>query len=279
MSETSNIQKDYYNKARAKRFEWLLNKPSALVGTNLYMEFHMPNRIIFEKISTFCKHDFSTLRILDLGCGEGQNACYLASLGAKMTAIDISEMNINITRLRAERNSLSNKMKIEVASCTDTGLPACSFDVIVGYGLIHHLTMDEELLLYKEVARLLNPSGFAVFSEFLNNSPFLEFLRTLVPIRGKSDPRPSRLSKDWDYYIANDVHPIRVNTTKHYREVFEQFKFKSVKLEELGVLTRLDRLTANKNFKRRIHDFDYKIFPMIPFHSKLARSIIVTLYK
>ena len=35
--------------------------------------------------------DFSGLRILDVGCGEGKNAAFLAKLGSEVTALEISE--------------------------------------------------------------------------------------------------------------------------------------------------------------------------------------------
>ena len=35
--------------------------------------------------------DFSGMKILDVGCGEGKNAYALSSLGAEVTAIDCSE--------------------------------------------------------------------------------------------------------------------------------------------------------------------------------------------
>src|SRR5262249_42305386 len=214
----------------------------------------------------------------DLGCGEGDFSCYLASLGAAVTALDIFEMNINITRLRAERKLLP-KVKTKEGSCIDTGVPDGSFDVIVGEAIIHHLTVEEELLLYPEVLRLLNANGVAIFMESLHNSPAIEFLRTLVPVLQKHDPRPSRLSKSWNEYVSNDPHPSRPNTTKHYRNVFGNFNFKRVELEEVGILSRLDRITTNRKLCRWIHDFDYKVKKFIPFNSKLSRNIIITLYK
>ncbi len=44
--------------------------------------------------------------VLDLGCGSGENSIYLAKSGAIVTAIDISEEQINAARIRAEKNNV-----------------------------------------------------------------------------------------------------------------------------------------------------------------------------
>ena len=217
---------------------------------------------------------------MDLGCGEGEFSCFLASLGADVTALDISEMNINITSLRAKRNNL--RLRTVVADVCNTYLQNASFDIIVGKALIHHLTEYEEQKLYHEVFRLLRPNGIAIFHESLQNSALLEFLRTLIPVNQKNDPRPSRLSKSWKEYIQNDPHPDRPNTSKHYRNILNsiQCDYKiNIDIMELGIFSRLDRLTSNTRIRRWIHNFDYKIKSFIPFNRLLSRDIIITLRK
>ena len=45
-------------------------------------------------------------RVLDLGCGEGRNAIWLARRGWRVTAIDLSDVAIERARSRAEREEL-----------------------------------------------------------------------------------------------------------------------------------------------------------------------------
>lgn len=88
-------QKGYYNRRNAERYANFLDNKNALLGISLPMEYFLPNRIVDEKIRSLkCN---SMTNILDLGCGEGHWSCYLASLGAQVTALDISEINIKIT--------------------------------------------------------------------------------------------------------------------------------------------------------------------------------------
>jgi hypothetical protein len=116
--------------------------------------------------------------------------------------------------------------------------------------------------------------------ESVQNLPLLERLRELVPIADPRDPRPSRLSKDWHTYEANDPHPIRPNTSEHYRATLKHYGFSSVEFEELGIFSRLDRLLHRSlRAQRVLHEVDYALWPFIPFHRTLARNIVITARK
>jgi 2-polyprenyl-3-methyl-5-hydroxy-6-metoxy-1,4-benzoquinol methylase len=271
-------QREHYNRFRKPYYEKYLKNPESLQGISFPVEYWKPNRIVFEKMAASCSNNFHGKKILDLGCGEGKWSCYLASLGAEVVALDISEMNLKITELRAQLNGLTN-IRTVLADCTNTSLDHNSFDIVIGIALIHHLTVNEEARLYQEVFDLLKQDGCAFFMECLQNSPTLDFIRTLVPISQKGDPRPSRLSKSWKKYIENEHHPSRPNTTKHYSEMLCNTRFKNFEFEELGIFSRLDRFTLNEKIRRTIHDVDYVIKPFIPFNSKLCRNIVLTLWK
>src|SRR3989304_2664820 len=274
--DESEKQREHYDRTPKPRYEEFFNNPEFLRGVSIPMEYFRPNRIILEKISAVCSNNFDGEKILDLGCGEGGWSCYLASLGAEVVSLDISEMNLKITQLKAQRNSLTNVHTV-LGDCTNTCLERESFDIILGIALIHHLTVNQEQRLYQEVFDLLKHGGCAFFMESLQNSPTLDFIRTLVPIFQKVEPRPSKLSKSWKKFKANDIHPSRPNTTRHYREMLRRLPFARVELEEIGIFSRLDRLIENKQLRRWIHDIDYTIKPFIPFNSKLCRNFIITL--
>ena len=47
-------------------------------------------------------------RVLDYGCGQGEEATYLAKMGAQVTAIDISPVGIELTKERAKLNGVGD---------------------------------------------------------------------------------------------------------------------------------------------------------------------------
>jgi 2-polyprenyl-3-methyl-5-hydroxy-6-metoxy-1,4-benzoquinol methylase len=110
-------------------------------------------------------------RVLDLGCGMGEETAYLARLGARVTAIDISQKGIEITRRRAEHNGVAANVDARVMRADKTEFAAESFDAVHGLGILHHLGVDVGL---REVHRVLKPGGIGVFYEPLGDSPTVE---------------------------------------------------------------------------------------------------------
>jgi tellurite methyltransferase len=85
--------------------------------------------------------NISGLRILDIGCGEGKNAAFLAEKGAEVTAIDISSLAIE----RAKRIHTALNVEWVCADATTLAPPAQYFDVVVAYGLFHCLHSGLEI--------------------------------------------------------------------------------------------------------------------------------------
>ena len=113
--------------------------------------------------------------LLDFGCGMGEEAIYFARLGARVTAIDISEVGIEITRQRAKHNGVTDRVDARVMRADPTTLPSGSFDLVHGLGILHHLPDLGQSL--REVKRLLKPGGKAVFLEPLGSSPVIESIK------------------------------------------------------------------------------------------------------
>ncbi len=57
-------------------------------------------------------------RALDLGCGTGTNAIYLAQRGFTVTAIDVSRRAISLARRKAQAANLANKIRFERGDVT-----------------------------------------------------------------------------------------------------------------------------------------------------------------
>jgi SAM-dependent methyltransferase len=135
--------------------------------------------------------------LLDFGCGMGEEAVYFAALGARVTAIDISPKGIELTRRRAEHNGL--QVNAFVADVLNSGLPAESFDVIHGLGILHHVGIQEGL---SEIHRLLRPGGHAVFLEHMNNSALIERLRRWYNRSGE-DYTDHEVPLRWDECVSS----------------------------------------------------------------------------
>ena len=110
-----------------------------------------------DHINRNCKDN----RVLDYGCGEGLWSFYMAERGAKVTAIDISEVAIEQAR---------NRIDWRAMDAEDLDLPDDSFDMICGTSILHHLDLEK---CYREIARVLSPDGNAVFLEPMGHNPLI----------------------------------------------------------------------------------------------------------
>src|SRR5262249_28121960 len=92
-------------------------------------------------------------------------------LGAKVTAIDISPIGIDIVKRRAAFNGVA--IDAQIMACPTTFADE-SFDVIHGLGILHHVGVDTAM---NDVKRLLKTGGVACFLEPVGDVRFLEYLK------------------------------------------------------------------------------------------------------
>lgn len=98
-------------------------------------------------------------KILDLGCGYGENDKYCRGLGAKeILGIDISEHMIKI----AEKNNTDENIKYKVMAMEDISKIKEKFDIVIS-SLAFHYVKDYEKLI-KDIYNLLNDNGILIFS-------------------------------------------------------------------------------------------------------------------
>lgn len=97
-------------------------------------------------------------KTIDLGCGTGHNALYLASLGFQVTGIDISPAAIKIAQEYAEKKGIP--CQFLVADVTgDFHEINASFDFAYDWQLLHHIFPDKRKKYCENVRSILNPGG------------------------------------------------------------------------------------------------------------------------
>lgn len=83
------------------------------------------------------------LEVLDLGCGEGKNAAFLARLGARVRAVEISQRGLDNART-AWGNS--GEIRWELGDARSIVLAPDAYDIAIAYGLLHCLASVQEIL-------------------------------------------------------------------------------------------------------------------------------------
>lgn len=103
--------------------------------------------------------DARELRVLDLGCGTGRHARWLAEAGARVVAVDFSEGMLAQARAKGDLRHL--RFGIADLNQPLPFAPRC-FDLVVSGLVLEHLRDLGHF--FREVQRVLAPTGRAVVS-------------------------------------------------------------------------------------------------------------------
>jgi SAM-dependent methyltransferase len=96
-------------------------------------------------------------RVLELGCGHGRNATYLAGLGCGVDAVDFSAQAVEWARERAERVGVS--VDFRRSSIFDAAFTAGSYDLVYDSGCFHHVAPHRRQDYVDLVRAALKPGG------------------------------------------------------------------------------------------------------------------------
>ena len=98
------------------------------------------------------------LRVLDVASGEGYGSHLLSRHAASVVGVDVSSEAVT----HAVSRYAATNLEYVAASCVQIPEPNASFDVIVSFETIEHITEHEAFL--HEVDRLLAPGGLFIIS-------------------------------------------------------------------------------------------------------------------
>jgi cyclopropane fatty-acyl-phospholipid synthase-like methyltransferase len=136
--------------------------------------------------------------ILDIGCGSGDLAIYLAQLGHQVVGIDFVESAI--TNAKNKTQSLppetANLLNFQVADALKPSLLQKKFGTIVDSGFYHLFNSDQCDQLIDEVASTLLPNGRYYLHEFA-----IEFPMPNVPRQVRADELQARFTEDKGWRI------------------------------------------------------------------------------
>jgi SAM-dependent methyltransferase len=141
-------------------------------------------RRVMQLTQTLSGRDFSALRILDLGCGEGVYAIEAALHGAQVLAIDARTERMAAGAACAERHGLDNVRFVQadvraLADFTD----AASFDAVYCLGLLYHLDAPEVFdvldLVHERCRRLL------ILDTLITEAPDVEVVHGRLSYAGR----------------------------------------------------------------------------------------------
>jgi ubiquinone/menaquinone biosynthesis C-methylase UbiE len=144
-----------------------------ILNTTDTEEFERTGRADAERLAAYVP---TAGTALDVGCGIGRVARYLAPRCGTLWAVDASPRMLELARTR-----LAGVPNVRFARCVDTDIPDVptgSVDLAYALLVLQHLEREDAFLLLEELRRVIKPSGtlFVTFPNLLSETYLAAFL-------------------------------------------------------------------------------------------------------
>jgi len=131
----------------------------AYVGTTK----HMGGLETTKKLIELCHINQETY-VLDVGCGVGATACYLAKkYGCRVVGADLRESMIARSNERAQKEGVVDLVEFRVADAQDLPFENALFDVVLCESVATFI--EDKPQVVSELARAVRPGGYVGFNE------------------------------------------------------------------------------------------------------------------
>jgi SAM-dependent methyltransferase len=110
-----------------------------------------------------------TGRLLDAGCGTGENALLAAGRGADVIGVDIAPTAIGRARAKASERGLA--ARFEVADALDLGRLGLAVDTVIDSGVFHVFDDEDRARYVASLATVLRPAGTCYLMCFSDRQP------------------------------------------------------------------------------------------------------------
>jgi SAM-dependent methyltransferase len=148
-------------------------------------------------------------RVLDAGCGSGENSLLAASHGADVTGIDVAPTAIARAREKAAKRGLT--ARFEVADALDLGRLVFTVDTVIDSGVFHVFNDEDRARYVASLGAALEPGGVCYLMCFSDRQP-----GTWGPRRVTTDELRAAFRDGWtaESIVADtfDINPMNGQT-------------------------------------------------------------------
>jgi len=158
----------------------------------------------FHQLKIWLKHK---PKILDIGCGTGYLTHYL-----KATGIDNNAYAIN------QAKKLSPQTKFIKASAAQLPFKTNSFDALVCYNVLEHLSKSQKKKFFYQAKRVLKPKGLFLAGYVNETHPISQIYSFFFSKKGKADPthQVSWTPQQFKQQISQHFHLLKLKKTSPF---------------------------------------------------------------
>ena len=210
-------------------------------------------------------------RVLDIGCGWGGLALYLAEhCGAKMTGVTLSDEQLKLARGRAAERQLSEAVEFRLQDYRD--LDEC-FDRIVSVGMFEHVGVSHYRVFFNQCARLLSDDGVMVLHSIGRSegpsytNPWIDkyiFPGGYIPALSEVLPAIERAG-----LIVADIEILRL----HYAETLKAWRLRFMARAEEARRLYDERFVRMWEFYLAASEMAFRHQGMMVFQIQLAKRV------
>lgn len=152
--------------------------------------------------------------VLDVGCGTGENALYVASLGIDVVGVDVAETALAMARTKAAARGIGAEFWLADALHLET--LGQKFATVLDCGLFHSLDGDERSRYVKSLAAAIDHGGTLHVLCFSDIGPDPgphpvreeELVKAFRAHDGWAAPAVHPVQMEWNV-PSQDPHPVR----------------------------------------------------------------------
>lgn len=242
-------EKEFHDRQAAERAQTFERNPELLtVVDNSYLNHESWIRPALARFGSL-----QGLRVLDFGCGHAMASVVMARQGASVVAFDLSPGYL----AEARRRAAYNQVGVRFLRADGDRLPFAnaSFDRIWGNAILHHLDLPRAA---QEIARVLKPSGRAVFCEPWGENWLLRLARGRLAYASKAR--------------TVDEQPLRQRDLESFAGYFAQ-----VDVQGYQLLSMINRFLGQRRRFAGLDRCDRLLLDRVPRLRRYCRYVVMTL--